>query len=121
MIDQAHYEVGYGIKVRLVEPSVESESVSRLIRVGSGRFMSVEGIALSRTVQALTEACQVQGHSLVMVAVDDELVGSIELKPTVRPEAQQIIQGLRELGWISSILSRAIRKRPRVPWPKNWG
>ncbi len=105
VIDQAHYEVGYGIKVRLVEPSVESESVSRLIRVGSGRFMTMEGIALSEQVQALTEACQVQGHSLVMVAVDDELVGSIELKPTVRPEAQQIIQGLRELGLDLHIIS----------------
>lgn len=105
VIDQAHYEVGYGIKVRVVEPSVESESAPRLIRVGSGRFMTMEGIVLPEQAQALTEACQTQGHSLVMVAVDDELVGSIELRPTVRPEAQQIIQGLRELGLDLYIIS----------------
>ncbi len=95
-IDQAHYEVGYGIKVRLVEDDkvtrwqgdmvisgdtqitwhpVTPSPPHPLIRVGSGRFMAMEGIALPAQVQTLTDACQAQGHSLVMVAVDDELVG----------------------------------------------
>lgn len=65
----------------------------------------MEGIALPEQVQRLTEACQGQGHSLVMVAVNDELVGAIELQPTVRPEAQQIVQGLRKLGLDLYIIS----------------
>ncbi len=127
-LDQAHYEVGYGIKVRLVEddkmtrwpgdlvisgdtltpsPShlVTPSPPPPLIRVGSGRFMTMEGIALPAQVQTLTDACQAQGHSLVMVAVNDELVGAIELRPTVRPEAQQIVQGLRKLGLDLYIIS----------------
>ena len=144
-IDEAHYEVGYGLKVQLVEADRHSESLrvsgkgpvsdepqngsdaSRspafsnqhgrarnsenprlsppLIRVGSGRFMTMEGIALSEQVQALTDSCQAQGHSLVMVAVDDELVGCIELQPTVRPEAQLIIDGLRARGLSLYIIS----------------
>ena len=114
-IDQAHYEVGYGIKVRLVKSSVDSgsetsdpvnsESTPPLIRVGSARFMTMEGIALPEHMQTVTEARQVQGHSLVMVAVNDELVGAIELQPTVRPEAQQIIQDLREHGLDLYIIS----------------
>jgi Cu2+-exporting ATPase len=114
-IDQAHYEVGYGIKVRLIESSVDSRTVDShpviqssshpLIRVGSGRFMEMEGIALPTQVQTLTDACQAQGHSLVMVAVNDELVGAIELRPTVRPEAQQITQGLRKFGLDLYIIS----------------
>ena len=136
-IDQAHYEVGYGIKVRLVEDDkmagwqddtmTRAQSVSEadkmigatgsssqfvipspshpVIRVGSGRFMTMEGIALPEQVQRLTEACQGQGHSLVMVAVNDELVGAIELRPTVRPEAQQIIQGLHKDGLALYIIS----------------
>lgn len=116
-IDQAHYEVGYGIKVRLVEddkmigatssschPVIQS-SPPPLIRVGSGRFMTMEGITLPEQVQTLTAAGQAQGHSLVMVAVNDDLVGVIELQPTVRPEAQQIIQGLREHGLALYIIS----------------
>jgi len=115
-IDQAHYEVGYGLKVRLVSNGLESSpdeeptghnplSCHPLIRVGSGRFMTMEGIPLPAQIHTLTEACQAQGHSLVMVAVDDELVGCIELQPTVRPEAQQIIQGLRARGLDLYIIS----------------
>lgn len=127
-IDQAHYEVGYGLKVRLVvddkvtrwqgDAEISDENLiplllqpftpspcHPLVRVGSGRFMTMEGIALPPQIYTLTEACQAQGHSLVMVAVDDELVGCIELQPTVRPEAQQIIQGLRARGLDLYIIS----------------
>lgn len=112
-IDQAHYEVGYGIKVRLVDDIVtrwQGDSLTPspshpVIRVGSGRFMTMEGIILSEQVQTVTAACQAQGHSLVMVAVNHELVGAIELRPTVRPEAQKIIQGLRKLGLALYIIS----------------
>ena len=88
-IDQAHYEVGYGIKVWLAdaslvgnqssvssEPSIvadqqgiaETEDAklarhSSLIRVGSGRFMTMEGIVLPEQVQNLIETSQVHGHS----------------------------------------------------------
>lgn len=131
-LDQAHYEVGYGIKVRLVDDDtltstqrvpegdmvisgdtltpapghhVTPSSPHPLIRVGSGRFMTMEGLVLPEQVQTLTDACQAQGHSLVMVAVNDEVVGAIELRPTVRPEAQQIVQGLRKLGLDLYIIS----------------
>ncbi len=102
-IDHAHYEVGYGLKVRLVEPA--ANGTAPLIRVGSGRFMTMEGLALPQQIQALTTACQAQGHSLVMVAVDAEVVGCIELRPTVRPEAKRIIQGLRKRGLDLYIIS----------------
>lgn len=101
-IDEAHYEVGYGLKVRLAARDTAGQP---LIRVGSGRFMTMEGIAIPPQVQTLTAACQAEGHSLVMVAVDDELAGCIELQPTVRPEAQVVIQGLRERGLDLYIIS----------------
>ena len=129
-IDQTHYEVGYGIKVRLVEdvwvtytqripegngivssnglllPSPPVSLLSHpLIRVGSRRFMTMEGIELTEPVQVLSEKCQVQGHSLVMVAVNEQLVGAIELQPTVRPEARQIIEGMRKNGLDLYIIS----------------
>ena len=67
--------------------------------------MTMEGITLSERVQELTDVCQAQGHSLVMVAVDDELAGCIELQPTVRPEAREIIAGLQERGLDLYIIS----------------
>jgi len=44
-------------------------------------------------VQAL---CHSQGHSPILVAIDQKVVGAIELRPTIRPEAQAMIQQLRQ-------------------------
>ena len=47
--------------------------------------------------EALDEAHR-EGHTMVMVGVDDELGGAIELHAAVRPEVREIIKGLRERG-----------------------
>ena len=94
LIDEAHYEVGYGIRVRLAA----SEGEAGAIRVGSSRFMTLEGIAVPPEVDELTASAKVDGHSLVMVAVGDRLVGCLELQPTIRPEAREIVTGLRSRG-----------------------
>ena len=114
-IDQAHYEAGLGLKVRLAptgnvmaaegEPVTAAENQTPLVRVGSGRFMVMEGIVLPPAVETLTVACQAQGHSLVMVAVDETLVGCIELQPTMRPEAVAVIDALRARGLALYIIS----------------
>jgi Cu2+-exporting ATPase len=95
-IEDAKYEVGYGIKV---------STADKLIRVGSDRFMALEGIAVPADLRARQDACHAQGHSLVMVAVEDELAGAIELQPTLRPEAQGIIDKLRGRGLSLVIIS----------------
>ncbi len=85
-LDEASYEVGYGIKVTLDDT---------LIRVGSTRFIEREGIALPDAVQGLQREADSQGYSLVAVAVNDQLGGMIELQPSIRPEAADIIRRLR--------------------------
>lgn len=102
-IDEARYEMGYGIKVRLAMNGTAGNRP--LVRVGSRRFMRMESIAVPPEVDALAADCQAQGHSLVMVALNDELVGCLELQPTVRPEAQAVIQHLRERGLKLYIIS----------------
>lgn len=86
-IDDTRYEMGYGLR---------AEIEGKLIRVGSDRFMALEQIALPAAVQTLQEQCHTQGHSVVMVAVDDQVVGAIELEPTIRPEAKAVIEQLRQ-------------------------
>jgi Cu2+-exporting ATPase len=95
-IEDARYEVGYGIKVRLE---------NQVVRVGSERFMQMEGIPVSSTIHELQIHCNAAGHSLVLVAVDDHLAGGIELQPTIRPEAQRIIDQLRNYGMQMYIIS----------------
>ena len=84
-IGDASYEMGYGIKAWID---------SRLIHVGSDRFMVLESIEVPHTVKALQADCHSQGHSLVMIAIDGELAGAIELEPSIRPEARAVVQAL---------------------------
>ena len=87
--DDTQYKVGYGITVH-----VEGHT----IRVGSKRFMEMEGIELPPEVgEALDEAHR-EGYTMVMVGVDDRLGGAIELQASVRPEVREIIAGLRKRG-----------------------
>ena len=84
-IGDARYEVGYGIKAWIN---------NQLIRVGSDRFMLLETVEVPDSVQTLQADCHAQGNSVVMVAIDGNLVGAIELEPTIRPEAKSVVQAL---------------------------
>lgn len=85
-IDEAQYQIGYGIKVNLS---------GKFICVGSARFMAAEGVALPEGMRALQEQSNEQGCSVVFVAVDGKLGGAIELHPTIRPEAKGVLTRLR--------------------------
>jgi heavy metal translocating P-type ATPase len=91
--DEAGYKVGYGLTVMMN---------SQRVQVGSTRFMELEGIPIPPRITQTQTSCHDQGHSLVIVAVDNAVIGAIELVPTVRPEAKQIIQDLRNRHHIKS-------------------
>ncbi|MEN8217438.1 MAG: heavy metal translocating P-type ATPase [Pseudomonadota bacterium] len=86
-IDDSKYQLGYGITVSLD---------GKIIRVGSARFMTMERlIPPEKIAKAMTNAHN-DGHSLVMVAIDDNIEGAIEIQPSIRPEVKKIIKGLRK-------------------------
>ena len=76
-IDDTQYKVGYGITVHVE---------GHLVRVGSKRFMEMEGVELPQEVRESLEVSHVEGHTVVMVSVDGQLGGAIELQAAVRPE-----------------------------------
>ncbi len=96
IIDETQYEIGYGIKV-----NVDGET----IRVGSGRYMSLEQVAVSNDFNVIQEHANQHGYSLVYIAVDEKLAGVVELHPTIRPEARAIIKQLKQRGLSLSIIS----------------
>lgn len=96
VIDAAYYEVGYGLKVQLDEVA---------LLVGSYRFMVMEGIFVPVAMQAQIDRCNIEGRSLVYVAVASELVGAIELDATLRPEALAIVGWLKQRGLKLHIIS----------------
>jgi Cu2+-exporting ATPase len=95
-IEEARYQVGYGIRVQIDD---------HVIYIGSDRYMTLEGLDIPLAMQERKEQCHAEGHSLIMVAVDEELAGAIELQPTLRPEAKAIIADLRRRGLDLVIIS----------------
>lgn len=95
-IADAHYEVGHGIQV-----AIQGQKV----RVGSQRFMKNEQLVVPPALETLQAICHAQGHSLVMVAVDQQVVGAIELEPTIRPEAKEAVTALQRQGLALYIIS----------------
>ncbi|SRR5579862_12602 len=87
--DDSKYHVGYGITV-----SVDG----RTVRVGSARFMKLEGIPLPAALAGEMENIHGEGNSLILVAVDGALGGGIEMCAANRPEVEEVIAGLRERG-----------------------
>lgn len=88
-IDHARVEVGYGIKV---------EIDALRVLVGSDRFMALEGMNLPPQLAEAQMEAHRRGNSLVLVAVDGQLAGAIELEPTIRPEAHEVLNALRHRG-----------------------
>ena len=84
-IDDTHYVVGYGLQAQID---------GHQVRIGSSRFMELEGIAVPQTVTHLLQRAHSQGHSVVMVSIDEQLAGTIELEPTIRAEVAEIVADL---------------------------
>ena len=88
-IQAAHYNTGRGILVKIKEGTV---------RVGSMRFFTEAGLTLSAELRKIQAQCYAQGHSLVLVGLDNHVIGAIELHATVRHEIEEVIAGLRQRG-----------------------
>ncbi len=99
-IQAAEYELGYGLKVKAILPTGDV-----WVSVGSGRFMSLEGVTIPSEMAAVEQQCHAEGHTLIYVAVDGVLGGAIELIPTIRSEAEESIEALRRRKLKLAIIS----------------
>jgi Cu2+-exporting ATPase len=88
-IDDSKYQVGYGIIVYLQ---------SKVIYVGSSRFMLTEGFTIPKIIETAIDTSYNEGNSLIFVAIDRQVVGAIELRATIRPEVKSLVQTLRQRG-----------------------
>lgn len=87
--DETQYKVGFGIQVQIE---------GKMIRVGSQRYMAMEGLHLTPEISVTLAAAHKEGFTLVMVAIDDQLAGALELRSSIRPEVGDLIKGLRKQG-----------------------
>nr|VFJ66468.1 MAG: Cu2+-exporting ATPase [Candidatus Kentron sp. FM]VFJ66704.1 MAG: Cu2+-exporting ATPase [Candidatus Kentron sp. FM]VFK16353.1 MAG: Cu2+-exporting ATPase [Candidatus Kentron sp. FM] len=94
VINDSEYKIGYGLTV---------EIAGQQIHVGSERFMAAENLPMPMDLQDKQALCNQEGYTLVVVAVDNQVVGGIELLPTIRPEAKEIIAQLKQRENIKSM------------------
>jgi len=95
-IADAEYQIGYGIQVTIAE---------KIIRVGSSQFMTREGMIIPPNLVNIQQASLTSGNSLIMVAIDEQVAGIIELHATIRSEAKEMIDSFHQLGISTHILS----------------
>ena len=95
-LDDAHYQLGYGITVMIDGGQV---------RVGSARFMQQERITIPPVIEQTIADAYRRGVSVVLVAVNTHLAGVLELQATLRPEVRQVINALRQRNLALHILS----------------
>lgn len=88
-IDDANYKIGYGITVR---------HQAQTIQVGSARFMATENITVPDEIIEAQQHCDEQGYSLIMLAVNQQIKGALELRPQIRPEVKQVLKALKVRG-----------------------
>ena len=88
-VADTQFKVGYGIAVQVGD---------HLIRVGSKRYLEMEGIEIPPDIAFATDEAHTLGNTMVMVAVDNRLGGAIELQAAIRPEVHDIVAGLRKRG-----------------------
>ena len=111
--DDTQYKVGYGITVQID---------GHTIRVGSKRFMEMEGIELPPNVREALDEAHREGYTMVMVGVDDRLGGAIELQASVRPGGPRDHRRASASAGSSTSRSSRATTRPRPgSWPNRWG
>ncbi|CAA6822603.1 MAG: Lead, cadmium, zinc and mercury transporting ATPase (EC (EC; Copper-translocating P-type ATPase (EC [uncultured Thiotrichaceae bacterium] len=95
-LEENHCKLGYGI---------EAIMCGLTIQLGSSRFIEESHIVVSKPIRQIRDTAEANGHSLVMLAINGELSGAIELQPRLRPSAPSVINFLKQQGIKTCIIS----------------
>lgn len=93
-IETMEYKLGLGLIVELDGKS---------ITVGSPRFIDTEGIPMPAALDEIIDMAKMRGNTLVLVAIDQAIIGAIELESIPRQEAAALVTELSSYSQIKSI------------------
>ncbi len=102
-VESARYDPGLGVTV------VGGDD---LIRVGSHRFMTTEGIPTPGDLDRAVDEARYRGSSSVFVALGGEMIGAVEIQPHQRSEAPEIVRRLRQAGVRQIAIMSGDREEP---------
>lgn len=88
-LSEADYQIGYGVTVHIH---------NKRIQVGSERFMLQQGVNLPESLEADLYDANNAGHTAIMLAIDGQLAGVLEMCATIRPEVRDLLHTLRSFG-----------------------
>jgi Cu2+-exporting ATPase len=88
LCDDVQFVIGMGVSAVIA---------GQRLHVGSARFLRSLGIATVKANKYLCEA-EAHGYIVLLVALDDSLVGAIACSDAPRPEARAVVAGLRARG-----------------------
>lgn len=88
-IEDSEYHIGYGITACIE---------NNIIKTGSLRFMEMEGIVIPDKIKEMMRKPSDKGSSYVIVAINSQLIGAIEIQPKIRSEVKRVISELRQRG-----------------------
>ena len=94
--DESHYHVGLGIEVLIH---------GDLVKVGSSRYMELESIPIPMTIQSGLQQARARGQTAILVAVNNQIAGMIELQSQIREEASGVIAYLKQKGKHIALIS----------------
>jgi Cu2+-exporting ATPase len=95
-VSEASYQIGYGLVAEVKEQKIQ---------VGSLRYARQQGFDIPESLVEKEAQCNEMGNTLIIVSVNNEIAGAIELQATIRPESESVIRELRELGLSLHIIS----------------
>jgi Cu2+-exporting ATPase len=87
--DDVQYRVGQGVSARVD---------GRTVRVGTDRFVAAAGVTVPAAALDAASGSRRGARAQLFVSADDEFCGAFVLTGAVRPEAREMIAGLRRRG-----------------------
>ena len=95
-VQSMRYQTGFGLTVTLD---------TKTVRVGSYRFMRQLSLDLPAALQNIESELHERGYTLVYVAVNETIIGALELHTSLRPGARETVDKLQQLGYQVCIIS----------------
>ena len=88
-LSDSRYEVGMGVTATVNDKTTQ---------VGSLSFMEKAGIPIPEEIREDVQAAISDGSSVVMVVIEGQIVGAIEIQAQLRSEVEEVIEKLRKRG-----------------------
>ena len=93
-----HVVPGRGIEGTVAASAVTSRATPATVLVGNSEYCEAKGIEVSDKMRDHMHELELEGKTVVLVCVENKLVGLIALADAPRPEAAAVVKYLKSMG-----------------------